>query len=47
MYFGIYGARWLRDRKDILNLYITKHWTRPKEQEKPKSYEKVENSCYW
>ena len=47
MYFGIYGARWLRERKDILNLYMNKYWTRPKEQEKPRSYEKVENSCYW
>lgn len=47
MYFGIYGNRWLRERKDIMLLYLNKYWSRPKENEKPKSFEKVEGSCYW
>lgn len=47
MYFGIYGTRWLRERKDILRLYLNDHWTRPKDKEKPKNFQKVEGSCYW
>ncbi len=29
MYFGIYGSRWLRERPDILRLFMNKHWSRP------------------
>ena len=47
MYFGIYGNRWLRERPDILKLFMNKHWTRPKNHEKPAGYDKVEGSCYW
>ena len=47
MYFGIFGERWLRERSDILRLYLNEHWTRPKHEEKPINYENVENSCYW
>ena len=47
MYFGIYGTRWLRERKDIMRIYMNEHWSRPKELEKPKNHEKVENNCYW
>ena len=47
MYFGVYGERWIRERPDILKLYQNRHWTRPKEEERPKDYKKVEDSCYW
>jgi hypothetical protein len=45
MYFGIYGTRWLKERKDVLNLYMTPEWKRP--LVKPKGFEKVEKGCYW
>lgn len=47
MYFGILGARWLRERPDIVRLYLNEHWSRPKEAEKPSNYANVEGSCYW
>lgn len=47
MYFGIYGSRWLRERKDILKLYLNKHWSRPKESERPEGFKSVEGSAYW
>lgn len=47
MYFGIYGARWLRERPDIMRLYLNKHWTRPTVTERPNGHEQVEKSCYW
>ena len=47
MYFGIYGMRWLRERKEVMQLYINKHWSRPEKMEKPKGFEKVEQSAYW
>ena len=47
MYFGIYGSRWLRERKDIMRMYMNKHWSRPKEIEKPKNHTNVEGSAYW
>lgn len=47
MYFGIYGNRWLRERKEVMQLYLNNHWTRPKELEKPKGFENVEKSAYW
>lgn len=47
MYFGIYGQRWLRERKEILNLYLNNHWLRPMVNEKPKDYTNVKGSCYW
>jgi hypothetical protein len=47
MYFGVYGTRWLKERPDVLRLYMNKHWTRPKDQEKPSGFKSVENSCYW
>jgi len=45
MYFGVYGGRWIKERKDVLNLYMTKEWKRPKER--PKGYERIEDGCYW
>ena len=47
MYFGIYGARWIRERQDVLRIYLNQQWSRPKETEKPKNFQKVEGSCYW
>ena len=47
MYFGIYGERWVRERPDVLNFFLNKHWSRPKESEKPKNNQKIENNCYW
>jgi len=47
MYFGVYGTRWLKERPDILRLFMNKHWTRPKEEEQPDGFKKVEGSCYW
>jgi len=47
MYWGILGNRWFSDRPDIIRLYLNKYWTRPKECEKPKNYNSIENSCYW
>ena len=47
MYFGIYGMRWMRERKDIMNLYMNSYWSRPKEKEKPEGFENVEESAYW
>jgi len=47
MYFGIYGNRWLKERPDILRLFMNKHWTRPIEEECPIGYKGVESGCYW
>jgi hypothetical protein len=47
MYFGIYGMRWMRERKDIMNLYLNEYWSRPKEDERPEGYKNVEKSAYW
>ena len=47
MYFGIYGQRWMRERKDILRMYMNEHWSRPTEEERPLSHTKVENNAYW
>ena len=47
MYFGIYGMRWMRERKDIMNLYLNSHWSRPKEEERPDGFKNVEKSAYW
>ncbi len=47
MYFGIYGMRWMRERKEVMQLYFNKYWSRPKEMERPKGYKDVEASAYW
>lgn len=47
MFFGIYGNRWLKERPDIIRLYMNKYWTRPKEEEHPEGHKKVEGGCYW
>lgn len=47
MYFGIYGDRWIKERKSILDLYINEYWRRPKENERPINYKNIEGGCYW
>ena len=47
MYFGILGTRWLRERPDIVKLYLNKYWLKPDENEKPLGYKNIEGSCYW
>ena len=49
MYFGILGERWIRERPDIIKLFVDGNdaWTRPTESEKPKDFINVEGACYW
>lgn len=47
MYFGILGARWEKERPDIIKLFANSHWSRPKESEKPAGSNKIEAGCYW
>lgn len=47
MYFGIYGGRWLKERSDILRIFMNEYWSRPKEEEKPNGSELIEKGCYW
>ena len=47
MYFGVLGNRWLIERKEIVKLYCNEFWVRPKESERPKQFEMIENACYW
>ena len=43
--FGIMGKRW--DEHPIISKLYNDNWVRPSELEKPKSYLKVEDGCYW
>ena len=45
MYFGIYGGRWIKERKDILTMHLTPEWKRP--TVKPEGHAAIESSCYW
>ena len=47
MFFGIYGTRWLKEKPEILRIYMNKHWSRPSENEKPSGHNNIENGCYW
>jgi len=47
MYFGILGGRWLKERPDILRIFMNEHWSRPQECEKPQGHGAIEGSCYW
>jgi hypothetical protein len=47
MFFGIYGSRWLKEKPEILRIYMNKHWSRPSENEKPSGHSNIENGCYW
>lgn len=42
--FGIIGKRW---EEGNYNLPVNGYWCRPSEAERPASYNKVENGCYW
>ena len=47
MYFGIYGVRWMKERPDILKIFLNNHWSRPLSSEKPKNFSSIESGCYW
>jgi len=47
MFFGIYGGRWLKEKPEILRIYMNNHWSRPSENEKPNGHNNIENGCYW
>jgi len=47
MFFGIYGQRWLKERPDIMRMYLNKHWSRPKKEERPINHMLIETGCYW
>ena len=47
MYFGVLGSRWLRERPDVVRLFLNSSWSRPKPSERPKNHGNVEGSCYW
>jgi len=45
MYFGLYGGRWIKERKDVLTMHLTPEWKRP--NVKPTGHAAIESSCYW
>jgi hypothetical protein len=45
MYFGVYGSRWIKERKDVMTMYLTTDWKRP--TVKPEGHSAIESSCYW
>jgi hypothetical protein len=47
MYFGIYGGRWLKERAEILKLFMNGNWSRPEQSEKPANFSSIEGGCYW
>jgi hypothetical protein len=47
MYFGVLGNRWLKERPDVVRLFLNEHWSRPKTSERPRNCDTIENSCYW
>jgi hypothetical protein len=47
MYFGILGGRWLKERADVVRLFLNEHWSRPKMSERPINCDQVEGACYW
>ena len=47
MYFGVYGQRWMDERKAVLNMYLNSHWSRPMISERPEGWKNIENNCYW
>ena len=47
MYFGVYGNRWIKERPEVLRLYMNTHWKRPSEEETPSGATDIENKCYW
>jgi hypothetical protein len=47
MYFGVLGSRWLKERPDVVRLYLNPHWSKPKASERPLNCDQVEGGCYW
>jgi hypothetical protein len=47
MYFGIYGGRWLKERGDVMKLFLNEYWSRPLEKERPAGHSAIEGGCYW
>jgi len=45
MYFGLYGGRWIKERKEMLTMHLTSDWKRP--TVKPQGHAAIESSCYW
>tara|TARA_Y100000389_G_C17448734_1_gene513295 strand:+ start:1649 stop:2458 length:810 start_codon:yes stop_codon:yes gene_type:complete len=43
--FGINGRRW--DNETTTKKRVNKYWSRPKNNEKPTNFNKVEGGCYW
>jgi len=43
--FGIKGRRF--DKNPVVTPFYNDHWVRPRESERPKGWENVENGCYW
>ena len=47
MYFGVLGNRWLKERPDVVRLFLNEHWSRPKTTERPRNSDSIEGGCYW
>lgn len=46
--FGIKGSRWEKGNyKEVFGKIFNENWIRPKEEERPKKAEGIEDSCYW
>lgn len=43
--FGIIGKRW--EERDYYKILFNQYWVRPKDDERPRTAEKIENGCYW
>lgn len=46
MLFGIKSKAW-EEQPQFLHRFINKYWVRPKENERPANFKKVENGRYW
>ena len=47
MYFGVLGGRWLKERSDVVRLFLNEHWSRPTASERPVNCDSIEKACYW
>jgi len=47
MFFGVWGNRWLEEKPDIMKLYMNRHWSRPKPEERPLGFKSIESACYY
>ena len=47
MYFGVLGGRWLKERSDVVRLFLNEHWSRPTASERPVNCDTIEKACYW